>query len=467
MTVLPLPGYPARNTPEWDIPLQDYIDATIERVRMMLPNGGGANHLESLGPLFAALGRRTTTPCRIATVGSSLVSGANASAADKRWVNVVAVRAQATYPSGTGSEVVTRLVADAAATPNNNPGVQVINAGITDARSNDYIPSSLLTSLNTVNADLVIHMVGSRDAVPGATYISPNAYQINVATALDSIDAQSNTGTPICHLLVHTLRPNGVTLIEWAEYGVRLRSLAEGRPNVAYLDISESFETVKHLTPDNYNVIDTDNLGLTDTGHAMMGYLISSALGFHGNPIPQSGGGGATASAVTFTPVGGVGSTNVQAAIAELDSEKLAKVDTFTTTLTTTLKRIDLNYALTTGSANIMELWLNGKLTAYFNEWLALRGTSPYTWGDALVRGIRMDGDGISNNNRCFIEIVDRRSGALTPDTKATMWGISWTGDTIRNGIVMNGLWVRNSPTTPIDPTLPSGTVVVTLPTGP
>jgi hypothetical protein len=45
--------------------------------------------------------------------------------------------------------------------------------------------------------------------------------------------------------------------------------------------------------------------------------------------------GGGPASGITVTPVGGVAATNVQAAIAELDSEKVAKAgDTMTGDLT-------------------------------------------------------------------------------------------------------------------------------------
>ena len=52
-------------------------------------------------------------------------------------------------------------------------------------------------------------------------------------------------------------------------------------------------------------------------------------------PAGPSGGGGA-ASGVTFAPTGNVASTNVQAAIAEVDSEKVAKAgDTMTGPLTT------------------------------------------------------------------------------------------------------------------------------------
>jgi len=70
-------------------------------------------------------------------------------------------------------------------------------------------------------------------------------------------------------------------------------------------------------------------------------------------------------------------------------------------------------------------------LASWTNEWGAIRGTSPYgSWGDALVRAIRVDDDGITNGTAAAVEVVDRRTGA----TAQTMWGRSWVdGGIIRN----------------------------------
>src|SRR5690606_5018009 len=46
---------------------------------------------------------------------------------------------------------------------------------------------------------------------------------------------------------------------------------------------------------------------------------------------------------------------------------------------------------------------------AWRNEWGALRGVSPYSWGDALLRAIRYSWDGINQGQ--FVELEDRRSG--------------------------------------------------------
>lgn len=54
---------------------------------------------------------------------------------------------------------------------------------------------------------------------------------------------------------------------------------------------------------------------------------------------------------------------------------------------------------------DIVQHWVNGRRVAWLNEWGALRGVSPHTWGDALVRGIREEGDGINAGR--VVELVD------------------------------------------------------------
>lgn len=102
--------------------------------------------------------------------------------------------------------------------------------------------------------------------------------------------------------------------------------------------------------------------------------------------------------------------------------------------------------------------YADGKLVSWQNEWGALRGTSPFSWGDALVRGVRSPGDGIASGN--FVEIVDRN----LPDTPArTLWGIRWAdGRTVRKGIVMADVVVLVEGA-PVPPDLPPGTLIARL----
>lgn len=100
---------------------------------------------------------------------------------------------------------------------------------------------------------------------------------------------------------------------------------------------------------------------------------------------------------------------------------------------------------------------INGVRASWQNEWGALRGTSPVTWGDSLVRAVREETDGIMAGR--FIELVDRRDNPL-PNP---IYGRKWRdGMLVRNGIDMADVWIRNGQD-PIPQALPENTIVVQI----
>lgn len=120
------------------------------------------------------------------------------------------------------------------------------------------------------------------------------------------------------------------------------------------------------------------------------------------------------------------------------------------------LRRLTLGYTPTTSSPDFFELFIGGVMKMWQNEWGALRGTSPYSWGDALVRAVRAQSDGITNGQ--FIELQDRRTGA----NSNIMYGRRWVdGALVRNGIAMADTYVTNSSSDANIAKLPAGTVVV------
>lgn len=121
---------------------------------------------------------------------------------------------------------------------------------------------------------------------------------------------------------------------------------------------------------------------------------------------------------------------------------------------TAALRNLSLNYAAASSNPDTFELFIQGALKLWHNEWGALRGTSPYSWGDALVRAVRSQGDGITSGN--FVELQDRRTGA----NSAIMYGRRWTdGALVRNGITMADSIVLG-PSDAIPAGLPAGTIV-------
>lgn len=132
-------------------------------------------------------------------------------------------------------------------------------------------------------------------------------------------------------------------------------------------------------------------------------------------------------------------------------------VTTYVSAPAAATETINLNYAIATADPDLKVVSVNGTPKSWSNEWGALRGISPYSWGDALVRAIRQTGDGITAGNA--FEIEDRRSGTVV------MYGRRWAdGRLVRNDNVMADTFVvANGATAPAS--LPEGTVIVELDT--
>lgn len=114
--------------------------------------------------------------------------------------------------------------------------------------------------------------------------------------------------------------------------------------------------------------------------------------------------------------------------------------------------------SITTEDPDRMVTEVAGVRKGWLNEWGALRGTSPFVWGDALVRAIRSaTADGITSGN--FAELEDRRAGL----EGKKIWARRWLdGALVRNDIVMADTYVMAAGGTP-PAGLPDGTVVIEL----
>lgn len=158
-----------------------------------------------------------------------------------------------------------------------------------------------------------------------------------------------------------------------------------------------------------------------------------------------------------------------------LDS-KLTTITTLTTTPSTPQLSRNLTYTVTVNDPNLIEIAISGLTKYWHNEWGAIRGTSPYNWGDSLVRAIRSTGDGISSGTGSAgsgraIELVDRRittppnietAEHLTPSN--VMWGVRWKdGRMVQGGNLVGATYVLDSDqdATDIPASLPAGTLIV------
>lgn len=154
--------------------------------------------------------------------------------------------------------------------------------------------------------------------------------------------------------------------------------------------------------------------------------------------ISASGGGGG----------GAVDSVNGQTGVVVLDAGNVGAL----------ADEIVLADPPDTEDPNIWQVIIGGVIRFWHNEWGAIRGRNPFPdWADALVRGIRGQGD---NSNGNYIELEDRRTGAPTDATKV-MHGRRWSdGGLIRNGLSMSDAIVLGA-SDPVPSNLPAGSIIV------
>ena len=136
----------------------------------------------------------------------------------------------------------------------------------------------------------------------------------------------------------------------------------------------------------------------------------------------------------------------------------------------------NIDYVLTSGDSDHLRILVQGVTKFWMNEWGAIRGTSPFNWGDALVRAIRETGDGISDGTGVAgsgraLEVVDRR--IVSPPDVATaehttpssvMWGVRWKdGRMVQGGALVGAVYTLDSSEdeTDIPASLPAGTLIV------
>ena len=174
-------------------------------------------------------------------------------------------------------------------------------------------------------------------------------------------------------------------------------------------------------------------------------------------PAGTNGQQGATGPMGASGPAGATTIGGISGLQAALDGKVTTSVTMSTIPSGSQFSR-NITYTLATDNPDIAQIAINGIVKYWHNEWGAIRGTSPYNWGDALVRAVRSNGDGITSG-RAF-EVNDRRTGAPTP----ILWGVNWTdGRMVQGGQQVGAVFVLNAnqSASDIPATLPTGTLIV------
>lgn len=154
-----------------------------------------------------------------------------------------------------------------------SPGVHIYNAGHSGTTAATYLTDEESDRIAALNPALINHMVGSNDWRQGQ---SPATYRTNLENRLDYLDSVI-TG-PHQHVLVQQYeRRDGTTGTgTWAEFKQVLMDLADERPNVAFLDLSEPYYLAGSPVPDLLNLISSDDVHQTPRGYAFMAACYAS-----------------------------------------------------------------------------------------------------------------------------------------------------------------------------------------------
>ncbi|WP_404285443.1 SGNH/GDSL hydrolase family protein [Glutamicibacter arilaitensis] len=253
-----------------------------DTMAILFRSGGG------LTRLYDALANRNTATARLVFLGSSTTAGYNAVDA-KGYVHMLATKLQKVYPSSAGSEIPVGTTAGGFA-PSSAPGVQVVNLAGGGANSGDYLSPGFINIIGNLKPHMVMHMVGSND---WNSDIAVTTYRANLVSWMDQIDARLTT--PCVHVLVHqhSRRTWVEKLHPFTDYRDVLRELAFTFPGrVVHIDVAPEFERLGVPLPDPFDVMDTDEIHLTDRGHLFLTELLWDRLG-----LPT-----ATAPAVAVVP---------------------------------------------------------------------------------------------------------------------------------------------------------------------
>src|SRR6478735_5156502 len=185
---------------------------------LLVPTSAHAD-TDPLAAWHAAFSSADTGQANVAWIGSSTTYGNNATAPEKRYVNIVTTRLR-----GGNAEPVNRA-GSTFPTRNTTPGVHGYLSAARGATSQTYVNNTTRPFILWEQPSLIVHMVGSNDAIDVEPYaVTVEEYEENIATQIDRLDAESPR--PMSHLLVHSYRHTGTSVTKWATYGEALDRIA-------------------------------------------------------------------------------------------------------------------------------------------------------------------------------------------------------------------------------------------------
>ncbi len=214
-----------------------------------------------LEPLDAALDQRRTKPVRLVFLGSSTTQGLGASDPARAYAAQVVSRLSLVKPTYGVADSTVAL----GAAPTASKGIEGFNGGQGGTWVGNYLSDAALQSIAATRPACVFHMIGSNDSVLG---VSPATYESYLRANLARIDRAVDT--PVCHVLVHTFRRDGVAPEVWAEFGTALDRIDASHPRAFAVDASRVFARRGVPGADPFGLLAADGVHPSDAGHALL-----------------------------------------------------------------------------------------------------------------------------------------------------------------------------------------------------
>jgi lysophospholipase L1-like esterase len=150
-------------------------------------------------------------------------------------------------------------------------GINFINGGFSGTVATSFSDSSIYEQIGALNSKLVGLMIGSNDY---ANSRNPATYKSDMQGIITAINAVTTCSILLIQSYKRFDPPS--PSYAWSEFGTKLQELAAENNNCLYVDISAYYPATEGA--DTRNLIDTDGVHQTDTGHDFMSGLLANMI---------------------------------------------------------------------------------------------------------------------------------------------------------------------------------------------
>ncbi len=223
---------------------------------------------------FQALAQyRNTKPVYVVCCGDSWTFGTGSSGGNNNWIGRLHARLANYFflDSGQTQGAVAYV---------NNPGaggngIRIVGNGHSGATTATYLPAQEIIDLLKMQPAMVIHAIGLNDQAQSFTKAT---YKANLSAAVNAIRAQSTA--PVVQFLVRNPELKRSTqAYPWSDYGDAMLEIVATSPgDLAYVDLTPSFEQAQIRSNDPLALMQTDGGHPNDAGHAFIAELLFGAI---------------------------------------------------------------------------------------------------------------------------------------------------------------------------------------------